>query len=181
MDLIRFRTTDCCCLANFRDQISEGSVRISSDPQEGGEVAISILAKDSDDAANKLGALVSSFATAARSIHPAISAHAEERQNFAPRIKRGRSTLNPCSRKYATAMLAAVCMNRAPQLTRDDEQALCEYRDLSIPHRASCWVCLLRRNSGPSTSRAGVLMRGHSRPHKGPMAAGVAVTNLSHD
>ena len=121
----------------------------------------------------QLGALVSSFANGGTLYYLQYPRTAEEQQNFAPRVKR---TLNIESLlpEVRDGMLAAVLYGTGRlSYISDDEQALGKTGTCSDSSSRLGWFVSYANQANPKIVLV-VLMRGHTKAIKGPMAAGVA-------
>ncbi len=121
----------------------------------------------------QLGALVSSFANGGTLYYLQYPRTAEERENFAPRIKRSLN-IESLLPEVRDGMLAAVLYGTGRlSYISDDEQALGKTGTCSDSASRLGWFVSYANQAHPKIVLV-VLMRGHSSTVKGPMAAGVA-------
>ncbi len=145
----------------------------SEPPKNGGVARMSSFGEGIQMTPLQLGALVSSFANGGTLYYLQYPRTAEDRENFAPRIKR---TLNIESLlpEVRDGMLAAVLYGTARlSYISDDEQALGKTGTCSDAASRLGWFVSYANQAHPKIVLV-VLMRGHSSAIKGPMAAGVA-------
>jgi cell division protein FtsI/penicillin-binding protein 2 len=121
----------------------------------------------------QLGALVSSFANGGTLYYLQYPRSAEEQTNFMPRVKR-QLNIEPLLPEVRDGMLAAVLYGTGRlSYISDDEQALGKTGTCSDSASRLGWFVSYADQAHPKIVLV-VLMRGHSRLIKGPMAAAVA-------
>ncbi|HWZ56876.1 MAG TPA: penicillin-binding transpeptidase domain-containing protein [Verrucomicrobiae bacterium] len=121
----------------------------------------------------QLGALVSSFANGGTLFYLQYPRTAEEQTNFAPRVKR-QLNIEALLPEVRDGMLAAVLYGTARlSYISTDEQALGKTGTCSDNASRLGWFVSYADQAHPKIVLV-VLMRGHSKAIKGPMAAGVA-------
>jgi penicillin-binding protein 2 len=145
----------------------------SEPPKNGGVARMSSFGEGIQMTPLQLGALVSSFANGGTLYYLQYPRTAEERQNFAPRIKRSLN-IESLLPEVRDGMLAAVLYGTArSSYISDDEQALGKTGTCSDSASRLGWFVSYANQAHPKIVLV-VLMRGHSSLIKGPMAAGVA-------
>lgn len=121
----------------------------------------------------QLGALVSSFANGGTLFYLQYPRTAEEQTNFTPRVKR-QLNIEALLPEVRDGMLAAVLYGTARlSYISTDEQALGKTGTCSDNASRLGWFVSYADQAHPKIVLV-VLMRGHSKVIKGPMAAGVA-------
>jgi cell division protein FtsI/penicillin-binding protein 2 len=121
----------------------------------------------------QLGALVSSFANGGTLYYLQYPRTAEEQANFTPRVKR-QLNIESLLPEVRDGMLAAVLYGTARlSYISTDEQALGKTGTCSDNASRLGWFVSYADQAHPKIVLV-VLMRGHSKVIKGPMAAGVA-------
>ena len=145
----------------------------SEPPRNGGVARMSSFGEGIQMTPLQLGALVSSFANGGTLYYLQYPRSAEERLNFAPRIKRSLN-IESLLPEVRDGMLAAVLYGTARlSYISDDEQALGKTGTCSDSASRLGWFVSYANQAHPKIVLV-VLMRGHSSLIKGPMAAGVA-------
>jgi len=145
----------------------------SEPPKNGGVARMSSFGEGIQMTPLQLGALVSSFANGGTLYYLQYPRSAEERQNFAPRIKRSLN-IESLLPEVRDGMLAAVLYGTGRlSYISDDEQALGKTGTCSDSASRLGWFVSYANQAHPKIVLV-ILMRGHSSLIKGPMAAGVA-------
>ncbi len=145
----------------------------SEPPKNGGVARMSSFGEGIQMTPLQLGALVSSFANGGTLYYLQYPRTAEERENFAPRIKRSLN-IESLLPEVRDGMLAAVLYGTGRlSYISDDEQALGKTGTCSDSASRLGWFVSYANQAHPKIVLV-VLMRGHSSTVKGPMAAGVA-------
>ena len=121
----------------------------------------------------QLGALVSSFANGGTLYYLQYPRSAEERLNFAPRIKRSLN-IESLLPEVRDGMLAAVLYGTGRlSYISDDEQALGKTGTCSDSASRLGWFVSYANQAHPKIVLV-ILMRGDTFAVRGPMAAGIA-------
>jgi len=145
----------------------------SAPPANGGVARMSSFGEGIQMTPLQLGALVSSFANGGTLYYLQYPRTAEDRSNFAPRVKR-ELNIESLLPEVRDGMLAAVLYGTARlSYISDDEQALGKTGTCSDSASRLGWFVSYANQAHPKIVLV-VLMRGHSSLIKGPMAAGVA-------
>jgi penicillin-binding protein 2 len=145
----------------------------SEPPANGGVARMSSFGEGIEMTPLQLGALVSSIANGGTLYYLQYPRTTEERQNFAPRVKRNLN-IEALLPEVRDGMLAAVLYGTGRlSYISDDEQALGKTGTCSEDGSRLGWFASYADQSNPKLALV-VLMRGHSSIIKGPMAAGVA-------
>jgi len=145
----------------------------SEPPSFGGVARMSSFGQGIQMTPLQLGALVSSFANGGTLYYLQYPRSAEERANFAPRVKR-QLNIESLLPEVRDGMLAAVLYGTARlSYISDDAQALGKTGTCSDSASRLGWFVSYADQAHPKIVLV-VLMRGHSSAIKGPMAAGVA-------
>jgi penicillin-binding protein 2 len=145
----------------------------SEPPANGGVARMSSFGEGIEMTPLQLGALVSSIANGGTLYYLQYPRTPEERQNFAPRVKRNLN-IEALLPEVRDGMLAAVLYGTGRlSYISDDEQALGKTGTCSEDGSRLGWFASYADQSNPKLALV-VLMRGHSSIIKGPMAAGVA-------
>jgi len=145
----------------------------SEPPRNGGVARMSSFGEGIQMTPLQLGALVSSFANGGTLYYLQYPRSAEERQNFAPRIKRSLN-IESLLPEVRDGMLAAVLYGTGRlSYISDDEQALGKTGTCSDSASRLGWFVSYANQAHPKIVLV-ILMRGQSSLIKGPMAAGVA-------
>ena len=145
----------------------------SEPPANGGVARMSSFGEGIEMTPLQLGALVSSIANGGTLYYLQYPRTPEERQNFAPRVKRNLN-IEALLPEVRDGMLAAVLYGTGRlSYISDDEQALGKTGTCSEDGSRLGWFASYADQSNPRLAIV-VLMRGHSSIIKGPMAAGVA-------
>jgi penicillin-binding protein 2 len=145
----------------------------SAPPENGGVARMSSFGEGIRMTPLQLGALVSTLANGGTLYYLQYPRTAEEQEDFRPRVKR---TLNIASLlpEVRDGMLAAVLYGTARgSYISDDEQALGKTGTCSDSSSRIGWFVSYADQANPKIVLV-VLMRGHSRQVRGPMAAAVA-------
>jgi penicillin-binding protein 2 len=142
-------------------------------PAFGGVARMSSFGQGIQMAPLQLGALVSSFANGGTLYYLQYPRTAEEQANFTPRVKR-QLNIESLLPEVRDGMLAAVLYGTARlSYISTDEQALGKTGTCSDNASRLGWFVSYADQAHPKIVLV-VLMRGHSKVIKGPMAAGVA-------
>jgi penicillin-binding protein 2 len=142
-------------------------------PLNGGVARMSSFGEGIQMTPLQLGALVSSFANGGTLYYLQYPRTAEDRANFAPRVKR-QLNIESLLPEVRDGMLAAVLYGTARlSYISDDEQALGKTGTCSDSASRLGWFVSYANQASPKIVLV-VLMRGQSSLIKGPMAAGVA-------
>ncbi len=142
-------------------------------PANGGVARMSSFGEGIQMTPLQLGALVSSFANGGTLYYLQYPRTAEDRANFAPRVKRDLN-IESLLPEVRDGMLAAVLYGTARlSYISDDEQALGKTGTCSDSASRLGWFVSYANQAHPKIVLV-VLMRGHSSLIKGPLAAGVA-------
>jgi cell division protein FtsI/penicillin-binding protein 2 len=145
----------------------------SEPPAFGGVARMSSFGQGIQMTPLQLGALASSIANGGTLYYLQYPRTAEERANFAPRIKR-RLNIESLLPEVRDGMLAAVLYGTArSSYISDDAQALGKTGTCSDSASRLGWFVSYADQANPRIVLV-VLMRGHSSMIKGAMAAGVA-------
>jgi len=145
----------------------------SAPPVNGGVARMSSFGEGIQMTPLQLGSLVSSFANGGTLYYLQYPRTAEDRANFAPRVKR-ELNIEPLLPEVRDGMLAAVLYGTGRlSYISDDEQALGKTGTCSDSTSRLGWFVSYANQAHPKIVLV-VLMRGHSSLIKGPMAAGVA-------
>jgi penicillin-binding protein 2 len=142
-------------------------------PAYGGVARMSSFGQGIQMTPLQLGALVSSFANGGTLFYLQYPRTAEEQTNFTPRVKR-QLNIEALLPEVRDGMLAAVLYGTARlSYISTDEQALGKTGTCSDNASRLGWFVSYADQAHPKIVLV-VLMRGHSKVIKGPMAAGVA-------
>jgi len=142
-------------------------------PSYGGVARMSSFGQGIQMTPLQLGALVSSFANGGTLYYLQYPRTAEERTNFAPRVKR-QLNIESLLPEVRDGMLAAVLYGTArSSYISDDAQALGKTGTCSDAASRLGWFVSYADQAHPKIVLV-VLVRGHSSMIKGAMAAGVA-------
>jgi cell division protein FtsI/penicillin-binding protein 2 len=142
-------------------------------PAYGGVARMSSFGQGIQMTPLQLGALVSSFANGGTLFYLQYPRTAEEQTNFTPRVKR-QLNIEALLPEVRDGMLAAVLYGTARlSYISTDEQALGKTGTCSDNASRLGWFVSYADQAHPKIVLV-VLMRGHSKAIKGPMAAGVA-------
>src|ERR1700730_9572161 len=142
-------------------------------PKRGGVARMSSFGEGIQMTPLQLGALVSSFANGGTLYYLQYPRTEEEKEHFAPRIKRSLN-IEALLPEVRDGMLAAVLYGTGRRsYISDDEQALGKTGTCSDSTSRLGWFVSYANQAHPKIVLV-VLMRGHSSLIKGPMAAGVA-------
>lgn len=145
----------------------------SEPPRNGGVARMSSFGEGIQMTPLQLGALVSSFANGGTLYYLQYPRSAQERQNFAPRVKRSLN-IESLLPEVRDGMLAAVLYGTGRlSYISDDEQALGKTGTCSDSASRLGWFVSYANQAHPKIVLV-ILMRGQSSLIKGPMAAGVA-------
>src|SRR5665213_496847 len=145
----------------------------SEPPTFGGVARMSSFGQGIQMTPLQLGALVSSFANGGTLYYLQYPRTAEERANFAPRVKR-QLNIESLLPEVRDGMLAAVLYGTArSSYISEDAQALGKTGTCSDSASRLGWFVSYADQAHPKIVLV-VLMRGHSMAIKGAMAAGVA-------
>jgi cell division protein FtsI/penicillin-binding protein 2 len=145
----------------------------SEAPSFGGVARMSSFGQGIQMTPLQLGALVSSFANGGTLYYLQYPRTAEERANFAPRVKR-QLNIEALLPEVRDGMLAAVLYGTArSSYISDDAQALGKTGTCSDSASRLGWFVSYADQAHPKIVLV-VLVRGHSSAIKGAMAAGVA-------
>src|ERR1039457_106311 len=145
----------------------------SEPPVNGGVARMSSFGQGIEMTPLQLGALVTSIANGGTLYYLQYPRTPEERQNFAPRVKRNLN-IESLLPEVRDGMLAAVLYGTGRlSYISDDEQALGKTGTCSEDGSRLGWFASYADQSNPKIVLV-VLMRGHSSAIKGPMAAGIA-------
>jgi penicillin-binding protein 2 len=145
----------------------------SEPPKNGGVARMSSFGEGIQMTPLQLGALVSSIANGGTLYYLQYPRTDEERQNFAPRIKRSLN-IESLLPEVRDGMLAAVLYGTARlSYISDDEEALGKTGTCSDSASRLGWFVSYANQAHPKIVLV-ILMRGQSGVIKGPMAAGVA-------
>ena len=142
-------------------------------PAYGGVARMSSFGQGIQMTPLQLGALVSSFANGGTLFYLQYPRTAEEQTNFTPRVKR-QLNIEALLPEVRDGMLAAVLYGTARlSYISTDEQALGKTGTCSDNASRLGWFVSYADQAHPKIVLV-ILMRGHSKMIKGPMAAGVA-------
>jgi len=145
----------------------------SEPPPNGGVARMSSFGEGIQMTPLQLGALVTSIANGGTLYYLQYPRTPEERQNFAPRVKRNLN-IESLLPEVRDGMLAAVLYGTGRQsYISEDEQALGKTGTCSEDGSRLGWFVTYADQSHPKIVLV-VLVRGHSSAIKGAMAAGVA-------
>jgi cell division protein FtsI/penicillin-binding protein 2 len=145
----------------------------SEPPANGGVARMSSFGEGIQMTPLQLGALVTSIANGGTLYYLQYPRTPEERQNFAPRVKRNLN-IESLLPEVRDGMLAAVLYGTGRQsYISEDEQALGKTGTCSEDGSRLGWFVTYADQSHPKIVLV-VLVRGHSSAIKGAMAAGVA-------
>ena len=160
-------------LAGYRISEEHPGSFPSDPPVNGGVARMSSFGEGIQMTPLQLGALVTSIANGGTLYYLQYPRTAEERQKFAPRVKRNLN-IESLLPEVRDGMLAAVLYGTGRQsYISDDEQALGKTGTCSEDGSRLGWFVSYADQSHPKIVLV-VLMRGHSSAIKGAMAAGVA-------
>jgi cell division protein FtsI/penicillin-binding protein 2 len=145
----------------------------SEPPKYGGVARMSSFGEGIQMTPLQLGALVSSFANGGTLYYLQYPRTTEEQQNFSPRVKRALN-IESLLPEVRDGLLAAVLYGTGRlSYISDDEQALGKTGTCSDSTSRLGWFVSYANQAHPKIVLV-VLMRGHTKAIKGPMAAGVA-------
>src|ERR1700680_606613 len=145
----------------------------SEPPANGGVARMSSFGEGIQMSPLQLGALVTRIANGGTLYYLQYPRTPEERQNFAPRVKRNLN-IEALLPEVRDGMLAAVLYGTGRlSYISEDEQALGKTGTCSEDGSRLGWFASYADQSNPKIALV-VLMRGHSSAIKGAMAAGVA-------
>jgi len=144
----------------------------SEPPARGGVARMSSFGEGIQITPLQLGSLVSTFANGGTMYYLQYPRAAEERLNFAPRIKRQLS-IEPLLPELRDGMLAAVLYGTARRSYDPEEQALGKTGTCSDKNSRLGWYVTYADQLHPRIVLV-VLLRGNTRRVKGPTAAQIA-------
>jgi penicillin-binding protein 2 len=145
----------------------------SEPPKNGGVARMSSFGEGIQMTPLQLGAMVSAIANGGTLYYLQYPQTPQEQLNFTPRIKRTLS-IESLLPEVRDGMLAAVLYGTARlSYISDDEQALGKTGTCSDSRSRLGWFVSYANQAHPKIVLV-VLMRGHSRAVRGPIAAGVA-------